>query len=101
MTDELYLRLQSAHDLNATSLAEFAPDTNAGRYFSRRSEKLAEYEPDVPVCESIAVDNAAICNALPLDASEPNCPLPPECDGATVRYYCKKGRERVENTMRV
>lgn len=88
------MSLQSAHDLSETSLAVFAPDTNAGKYFSRRSEKLADYEPDVPVCESIAIDRAATCNAQPLAEPEPNCSLPSECDSATVRYYCERWRER-------
>lgn len=89
----MYLYLQRAHDFNETSLAEFAPGTNAGNYFSRRSERLAEYEPNVPVCESLAIENAATCNTMPLADSDPNCPLPPQCDSAIIRYYCKRERE--------
>eukprot|EP00903_Cladosiphon_okamuranus_P013477 g12552.t1 len=81
--------LQLSRHLAPTSVLEgFSPGTNAGKYFSRRSERLAEYEPDVPVCERKAVESAAICNAMPLDRSQPECELPGECDSAVVRYFC-------------
>ena len=85
--------VQRSRDLNSTSLAAFSPETNAAKYLSRRNERLADYAPNVPVCESIAIENAAICNARTLDDAEPNCPLPEECASATVRYYCKRDRQ--------
>lgn len=86
--------MQNAHDLSSSSLAAFSPETNAGKYLSRRAAALAEFEPDVPVCESNAIENAANCNALPLANAEPACPLPQECDGANVRYYCKRHTQK-------
>ena len=71
------------------TLTGFAEDTNVGRYVARRDAKIAEYEPDVPVCESIAIENAANCNALPLDEASSTCSLPKECDSAGIRYYCE------------
>ena len=79
---------QRARDL---SLTGFAEETNVGRYVARRDAKLAEYEPDVPECERIALLNAANCNALPLEEATAECGLPPECDSAGVRYYCEIG----------
>jgi len=62
-----------------------------GRYVERRDAKIAEYEPNVPECERIALLNAANCNALPLaEAVEVGeCGLPAECGSAGVRHYCE------------
>ena len=81
-------RRQRARDLTLTGFAE---DTNVGRYVARRDAKIAEYEPDVPECERIALLNAANCNALPLEEAVAigACDLPEECDSAGVRFYCE------------
>ena len=79
-------RRQRTRDL---SLAGFAEDTNVGAYVERRDAKLAEYEPEVPECERIAIENAANCNALPLEDATDTCELPEECDSAGVKYYCE------------
>lgn len=79
-------RRQRARDL---SLTGFTEDTNVGRYVARRDAKIAEYEPDVPECERVALLNAANCNALPLEEATAECGLPEECDRAGVRYYCE------------
>lgn len=70
-------------------LTGFEEDTNVGRYVARKDAKIAEYEPDVPECENIAIENAANCNALPLDEATSTCALPPQCDSAGVRFYCE------------
>lgn len=67
----------------------FTDETNVGKYVARQDTKIAEYVPDVPVCERIAIENAGNCNALPLEEAFNTCVLPPECDSATVRYYCE------------
>lgn len=83
-------RRQRARDL---SLTEFAEGTNVRAYVERRDTKLAEYEPEVPECERIAIENAANCNALPLEEATNECELPEECDSAGVRYYCEMAIE--------
>ena len=77
---------QRARNVN---LVGFGEATNVGRYVRRKNAKIAEYEPDVPVCESGALEEAASCNALPLAEATSTCPLPPECDSAGVRFYCE------------
>ena len=79
-------RCQRTRDL---SLTGFAEGTNVAAYVERRDAQIAEYEPEVPECERIAIENAANCNALPLEDATDTCELPEECDSAGVKYYCE------------